>query len=255
MLVFAGLSLSIQTLVLVVVFLLFVGVVKGCTGFAIGLLSVPVLVQIFPPKIALAALTLPMFLANIPLLLSDGIPWRFLTNRPEFFVAILVGTVVGVLGFVAVPVVTINLLLSAYLLGFLVNRHRAGSFGSWTTSRPAGAVVGGIGGVVSGAFLTGGPIFVSYLHGTQAKRTEFATRLALIFLIITGLRILTLYPLGLFGPTEVLLGVGFLVPLTAGILLGIRLRPYIPQQKFNVLVEILLFAVAAKLAYEGVVTF
>ncbi|MFC7157648.1 TSUP family transporter [Halomarina halobia] len=255
MLALADISLSIQTLVLVAVFLLFVGVVKGCTGFAIGLLSVPVLVQLFPPKIALAALTLPMFLSNVPLLVSDGIPWRFLTDRPEFFIAILVGTVVGVLGFITIPVVIINLLLSVYLIGFLVNRHRSGNLGSWTTSRAAGAVVGGIGGVVSGAFLTGGPIFVSFLYGSRAKRTGVATRLALIFLIITGLRILTLYPLGLFGPTEVLLGVGFLVPLTAGILLGIRFRPYVPQRKFNIFVEILLLAIAAKLTYEVVIAF
>lgn len=215
----------------------------------------PVLVQLFPPKIALAALTLPMFLSNVPLLLSDEFPWRFLTDRPEFFVAVLAGTVVGVLGFVTVPVVTINLLLSVYLFGFLINRHRSGTLGSWTTSQTAGAIVGGIGGVVSGAFLIGGPIFVSYLYGTEAKRTEFATRLALIFLIITGLRILTLYPLGLFGSTEVLLGVGFLIPLTAGILFGIRLRSHVPQREFNVLVEMLLLAVAAKLGYEGVVAF
>lgn len=249
---FAGLTLSTGTLVLVVAYLLFVGLVKGCTGFAIGLLSVPVLVQLFPPKIALAALTLPMFLSNVPLLVSDGIPWSFVAERPEFFAATAVGTVLGVLGFVAIPAVSINLLLSVYLIGFLFFRHRSATLGDWTNSRAAGALVAATGGIVAGGFLSGGPIFVSYLYRTRGAKAEFARRLAAIFLVVTALRITMLYPLGLFGPTEVALGLGFLVPLTVGILVGVHLRPYIPQRAFDLLVEVLLFAVAAKLAYEAV---
>jgi uncharacterized membrane protein YfcA len=253
---FAGITLSVQAFVFVVLFLLFVGIVKGCTGFAVGLLSVPVVVQFFPPKLALAALTLPMFLANLPLLWKGGVPVQFLTTRPEFIAAVLIGTLAGILGFATAPTVSINLLLSVYLFGFLLHQH----FPTEQITRglapltSSGALVGGIGGVVSGAFLTGGPIFVSYLHTTRAKKAELATTLALIFFLITGIRILTLYPLGLFGSAEILLGVGLLLPLTIGILVGINVRKHIPQRLFDTLVEVLLVLIAVQLGYKSLTT-
>lgn len=251
--IIAGIALSVQAFVFVVLFLLFVGVVKGCTGFAVGLLSVPVLVQFFPPKLALAALTLPMFLANLPLLWKEGVPIQFLTTRPEFIAAVLIGTLFGILGFATAPTVSINLLLSVYLFGFLLHQHLpteqiTQGLAPLTSSE---ALVGGIGGVVSGAFLTGGPIFVSYLHTTRAEKAEFATTLALIFFLITGIRIITLYPLGLFGFVEILLGIGLLLPLTVGIFVGVNVRKHIPQSSFDTLVEVLLVLIAVQLGYKG----
>lgn len=246
-----GVALSSAELAFVFTFLLFAGIVKGCTGFAVGLLAVPVLIQVFPPKIALAALTLPMLLANVPILWTDGVPWSFFHERLGFLVVSVAGTIAGVVGLAVISPELISLLVTAYVLAFLALQRLGTRGGVWATKERSGLVVGGIGSVISGAFLTGGPIFVSYLYALKTKKTEFATILATIFLVITSIRTLALLPVGLFGYREIVLGVGFLVPLTLGILVGTRIRPYISQSTFNSFVEVLLVAIALKLAYDS----
>lgn len=239
----------------VLVLLSLVGVVKGTTGFGSGLLSVPIVIQVFPPAFALAALTLPLWLGNLPVLAADGVPWRTLRARAGLLVAAVAGVVVGLLGVAAVPARAVYLLVGGYLVAFLLVRRSRGAAGRWVRGRVpergAGVLVGGVGGAINGAFLSGGPVFVSYFHATQGDRTRFATTLSFLFFLSTTVRLAALYPLGLFGPREVALGLGFLLPLAVGVYAGTRLRPHVPQARFEALVDALLVAIAAKLALDG----
>lgn len=235
-------------------FLVFVGVVKGTSGFGSGLLAVPVIVQVIPTKHALAALTLTLWVGNLPILLMDGVEWSFLREQRGMVVGAVVGVVVGLAGLAVVPVPVVYLLISGFILTFLVLDRTEAVVGWLAARRGAGTATGWIGGVVTGAFLTGGPVFVSYLHANRTAKTRFATTMALILFLMTTIRIGSLTSVGSFGSTEVVLGVGFLVPLAVGVVGGTRLRPRIPQRRFRRLIEGLLLVIAAKLAADGVTT-
>lgn len=235
-------------------FLVFVGVVKGTSGFGSGLLAVPVIVQVLPAKLALAALTLTLWMGNVPILLADGIEWSFLREQRGMVVGAVVGVLVGLAGLALVPVPVVYLLIAGFIVAFLVLDHQQTLVRRLAAKRGAGTATGWIGGVVTGAFLTGGPVFVSYLHAKRTGKTRFATTMALVVFIMTSIRIGSLTGVGTFGTTEVLLGTGFLVPLGVGVVGGTRLRPFIPQRRFRRFVELLLSVIAVKLAYDGIST-
>ena len=52
-----------------------------------------------------------------------------------------------------------------------------------------------------------------------------------------------------FGRTELLLGAAFVSPLFLGVLAGVRLRRYIPADRFEILVRLVLLVSALRLVY------
>ena len=247
----AVLETNLTIALLLAGFLVFVGIVKGTSGFGSGLLAVPVVVQLLPAKLALAALTLTLWVGNVPILLADGIEWSFLRAHRGLVAGAVVGVVVGLAGLAIVPVPVVYLLIAGFILTFLVLDHQETLVTRLAARRGAGTATGWIGGVVTGAFLTGGPVFVSYLHAKRTDKTRFATTMALMLFIMTSIRIGSLTGVGTFGGTAVWLGAGFLVPLGIGVVGGTRLRPYIPQRGFRRFVEVLLAVIALKLAADG----
>jgi len=228
-----------------------VGVVKGTLGFGSGLLSVPIVIQAFPPELALAALTLPLWLGNLPVLAADGIPWTTLRAERWLVAAAVLGTVVGLFGLAAVPAAVVSPLVGAYLVVFLAATRFGDRIRERLPRRGLGSLTGGVGGVVHGAVLSGGPVFISYFHATGSEKDAFATTLTALFFLAMTIRLALLYPMGELGVGTAGLGASFLVPLAVGVYGGTRLRPYIPQRRFEAIVEVLLAVVAVKLLSDG----
>lgn len=243
--------LSPLVAILIVGYLAFVGVVKGTSGFGSGLLAVPVLVQLVSPDVALAALTLTLWVGNLPILVADGIEWGFLKTQRGLVIGAGGGVVIGLAGLAVVPVPVVYLLIAAFILVFLVLDRNAALVSRLTTRRGAGSAAGWIGGIVTGALLTGGPIFVSYLHAERVEKTRFATTMAFLILLMTSVRIASLAAVGSFDRADALLGLSFLVPLGVGVIAGTRLRAFIPQRRFRRLIALFLLAIGATLAYDG----
>ncbi|MFB6192154.1 MAG: TSUP family transporter [Haloarculaceae archaeon] len=228
-----------------------VGVVKGTLGFGSGLLSVPIVIQAFPPEFALAALTLPLWLGNVPVLAADGIPWARLRAERWLVAAAAVGTVVGLLALAAVPAAVVSPLVGAYLVVFLIATRYGDRIRRRLPRRGLGPLTGGAGGLIHGAVLSGGPVFISYFHATSPEKDSFATTLTALFFLAMTIRLALLYPMGELSTGAAGLGASFLVPLAVGVYGGTRLRPHVPQRRFEVIVELLLVVVALKLLSDG----
>lgn len=245
-----GVPLAVFAVVFIA--LIGVGIVKGTLGFGSGLLSVPIVIQAFPPEFALAALTLPLWLGNVPVLLADGIPWETLWTERWLVLTAAIGTVVGLLGLASAPAAVISPLVGIYLLVFLLLRRIGSRIREHLPNRGLGPLAGGAGGIIHGAVLSGGPVFISYFHATQSDKDRFATTLTALFFLAMTIRLAVLYPLGQLGLDAIGLGVGFLVPIAIGVYSGTRLRPSVPQPRFRAIVTLLLAVIAIKLLADGI---
>jgi uncharacterized membrane protein YfcA len=153
-----------------------VGVVKGTLGFGSGLLSVPIVIQAFPPEFALAALTLPLWLGNLPVLAADGIPWTTLRAERWLVAAAVLGTVVGLFGLAAVPAAVVSPLVGVYLVVFLAATRFGDRIRERLPRRGLGSLTGGVGGVVHGAVLSGGPVLSATSTRPGRRRTRSPRR-------------------------------------------------------------------------------
>lgn len=80
-----GFPMSLTTIILAVSILLLAGFVKGTLGFGVGLVSATLLFQLFPAKLVLVVLVLPVGLAEAGLPVSTGIPWELVREHATFF--------------------------------------------------------------------------------------------------------------------------------------------------------------------------
>lgn len=247
-----GLPLSLATLLLAVSILFLAGLVKGTLGFGVGLVSATLLIQLFPPKLVLMVLVIPIGLSETGLLISTGIPWRLIRESGPFFLLLIPGAIAGVLGLFAVPVNTLYLALSGYIVVFLVVQQ----YGSWTyklaDQRGLGPVSGTAAGLLGGGFGAAGPAVVPYLYSNSRDypRSAFVGGMSAAFIIPQIVRLPLFITADRFGPEELALGSVAAVIVLIGLGLGSRFRPYIPEATFQRFVKGVLLLMAVQLASD-----
>lgn len=228
-----------------------VGLVKGIAGFGTGLLAVPIVSKLYSPTLALGVLSVTLWLTNVHVVAEQGLPRRVLaTHRGHVLVAV-VASVVGVYGVTLLPEYLVFIGLGSYIALYVLSRNVSWSAGAVTGRTRSDLLAGGVGGFVVGAFLSGGPVFVSYFQSLEITEEEFVATLGVVFTLTMMVRILPLYATGAFGVSQSLVGLGFLVPMSVGVATGDRLRSRVPHRAFDRFVELLLVAVAANLLLDG----
>jgi uncharacterized membrane protein YfcA len=239
-------------LVLAAGILLLGGLLKGTVGFAVGLVAVAGLVQLFPPKVASVALTIPFLLSNVAVLLRDGVPWDFVRGQMSFLAMLVVGLFVGVAGLEALPPQSLYLLLAVYIGSFLIFQRYETAIERYATSPAAGPVAGTLAGVLGGAVSAPGPPLVIHAYiSADDDRVIFVTGASALFLIAHVVRIIFLTNATLIGPAEVWLGILFTLPVFAGVMLGAHYRSSIDPLTFKRLILVLLAIIGLKLAADG----
>jgi uncharacterized membrane protein YfcA len=235
---------------LVGIALLVSGFIKGCTGFGAGLLSVALVAQVFPDKTALAALTLPLWLNNVVLLGRERSNWAEMSKHWIFLTAAGIGTIIGAIGFTFLSTELVRVFIGVYLLAYL-SLMSVRSIDVSRSRRLLGSFFGAVGGLVTGAILIGGPLFVSYLYAERLDRGQFITVAAMTFFTTLLLRMVLLGSLASFARPEILLGTAFAGPLFAGVYAGTWARSLLPEKVFERMIMGLLLVVGMKLLYDG----
>lgn len=239
------------TLALASAVLLFAGTVRGAIGFALPPIATPVLFQVYPPKLVIAAMIVPLFAANVQILVQEGVPRGFLRRKPALLVGVTVGTLAGVAGLSVLSPSYLLIGLSVYLVVFLVLTRYRDRIGQVAAGRGATLLAGGATGFLGGTVGIAGPPLVTYLHAIRLQKTTFVAVLAAVFTLIQIVRIPSMYAAGLFGGSELLLGAALVVPTSLGTYVGARLRRYVPQRQFELIVKGLLLALAVKIGLQG----
>lgn len=249
-----GLPLSPGTVLLAVGVLLLAGVVKGTLGFGVGLVSATLLVQLFPAKLVLVVLVLPIGLSEAGLLVGTGVPWGLVREYAPFFVFLVPGAVAGVLGLLAVPVDVLYLALSGYIVVFLVVQQYGSRAHQLADRWGFGPVSGTAGGVLGGSFGAAGPAVVPYLYSSSRDypRSAFVGGMAAAYIVPQMIRLPLFVVADRFGPQQLALGGLAAVVVLVGLALGSWLRRYIPEGIFQLFVKGLLLLMAVQLASDAV---
>ena len=229
-----------------------VGLVKGIAGFGSGLLAVPIISKLYSPALALGVLSVTLWLTNVHLTATSGIPRRVVAAHKGHILVAVAASVLGVLGVTVLPEFVVYIGLGGYIALFLLSRNVSWSAGPALDRSRSDLLAGGVGGFVTGAFLSGGPVFVSYFQSIDISQDEFVATLGFVFTLTMMVRIFPLYATGAFGVSQTVVGLGFLVPLSVGVATGGRLRSRVPRAAFDRFVELLLAAVAVNLLLDGV---
>lgn len=250
----SGIELTAFEIALAIGVLLLGGFVKGTVGFAVGLIAVSGLVQIFPPQIALVALSIPFLISNVVVLAGDGVPMGFLRGQIPFIVTLIGGLFAGVWLLTVLTAQLLYLFIAVYVMLFLAFQRIEDRIREYATRDSAGAFSGTLSGLLGGAVSAPGPPLVihAYLNTIEDQRTVFVAGVSTLFLIAHIFRVIFLVNADLLHVREVILGVSFSMPIFTGVYLGMLCRPYVSDRAFVVLIKVFLAAIGIRLFTNGI---
>jgi uncharacterized membrane protein YfcA len=231
-----------------------VGISKSGLVSSMGLIAVPLLAQVMPPRDA-AGMMLPL------LLVMDAIAiWTYRRDANWNILKIvipgaMVGTIVGWVLWTVVTDAVVNLLVGVISVAFcfwamsplakkVVNAH---------PSKPLGAFWGGVAGFTSFISHAGGPPYQLYVLPQRLSPVIYSGTTAFFFGIVN---LSKLIPYGFLGQLNVsnLTAAAFLTPVAiAGVLVGVALVRRISTTLFYYLAYAMVFVLGVKLIYDGVI--
>ena len=233
----------------------FAGVVKGAIGFAMPLIMVSGLSTVLDPKIAIAAIIIPIVFSNVLQTFRAGIEparaalreyWRYLLMvcvaifaAAQLVPAIPTNVFYLVLG---IPVVALSLmqLLGLRLKIAPANRARA----EW--------LIGGVSGVLGGLAGTWGPTTVLYLMAVDTPKA----RQIVVQGVVYGLGSVSLFfahlNSGILNASTAPLSLLLLVPAVLGMWFGFQIHDRLDQQRFRQITLIVLIVAGLNLIARGI---
>lgn len=253
-LVFAGVELTAIGALIAIGVLLLGGFVKGTVGFAVGLITIAGIVQVFPPHLALVALSIPFLVSNVIVLVRDGLPVDFLRSQVEFLITLTVGLFVGVWLLEILSARVLYLFIAGYVGLFLVFQRVEDRIYEYAERQSVSVFAGMLSGLLGGAVSAPGPPLVihSYLNTIDENRTMFVTGTSALFLVAHVMRMLFLTNADLLQTQELILGAGFTVPVFVGVYLGTVFRPHLNERLFTLAIKLLLALIGIRLFLNGV---
>lgn len=228
--------------------LVFAGTVKGTIGVGMPIVAFPLLSAFLEVRTAVALLSLPLVLSNIPQALENGAG----VARLRRLMPVLLGTIPGVAAGVlfidtgsdpqfaraaagSALIVTAILMLAAPKL-HVGPQHVA-----------AGIAAGFLGGLMGGIAAIPGPIVFVFLLAKGLRGSEF-TGEASMFLVVSSLALaVALAGTGSFDWRDVLISAAALAPVVVGMYVGQKLRDRIAPETFKRLVLVAVLAAGVEL--------
>jgi uncharacterized protein len=219
-------------------------------GFGSALISIPLLALLLPVKLVIPLVLVVDFIATA----STGLRLRkdiALQELKPIILPMMLGLLAGVTLLVQLPARWILLALGVFITGYglyqLFSRTRTRAYSKWW-SLPVGLS----GGVISGLFGMGGPMYVIYLSGRIAEPARLRATLSTMFTLNTGVRLVLFLLSGLLLQREVWLGVLYLLPFMAlGLFIGHRLHLRLTPAHIARVISVLLLLTGVSILGKG----
>lgn len=254
-------SISPVVVVVLVGVVVAAGAINGIAGFGFALVGTMVAATVLSPATAVVLLIIPIFAVNLSLVGElDRAEIRNCTSRFfPYLAAALVGTLVGMVTLDLLPDRPLRFGLGVVTLAFVATRQSivvipglSGAKDRCFVETPLPmAALGAVSGLLFGATNVGVQM-VAYLKSCELDHSLFVGVVALTFLGINGSRILAAAGLGLYpSATLVVFSVALSVPAAAGVAVGTRLRPRIPERRMRQFVLGLLTVIGVRLVLAG----
>lgn len=212
------------------------GFVKGAVGFALPMIMISVMGSFLPPEIALATLIVPTVLANLVQASRGGMAQAGTALR-AFWLYIVVMLVVIMLSARLVMILPDAVIFLA--LGIPVVLFSMMQLAGWRFHVPPGrrrladVVLGAAAGFVGGISGIWGPLTVAYLTALDTPKKIQVQAIGVIFLAGAIVLFFSHLMSGVLTGPRLVMSVTMLIPVMAGMALGIWVQDRLDQDKFR----------------------
>ena len=214
------------------------GFIKGALGVGTPLLTVPMMALVLPPQMAIAIMAIPVVVANLYQFAqaerSSAVVARFWPT----FVAILLGTWVGVKILSVIDEKTLLVLVGIAVIAFaLLQGSRFRLHLPDPLVKPAGIFFGGASGLIGGLSSFFGPMLIVYLISIRGlSKNQFVSSISFLYVSAVIPWTITLYLFGILDQRLLLFSILATLPVTIGLLIGQRIRQRISDARFQYLI-------------------
>lgn len=214
------------------------GFIKGALGVGTPLLTVPMMALVLPPQMAIAIMAIPVVVANLYQFVqaerSSAVVARFWPT----FVAILLGTWVGVQILSVIDEKTLLVLVGVAVIAFaLLQGSRFRLHLPDPMVKPAGIFFGGASGLIGGLSSFFGPMLIVYLISIRGlSKNQFVSSISFLYVSAVISWTITLYLFGILDQRLLLYSILATIPVTIGLLIGQRIRQRISDARFQYLI-------------------
>ena len=214
------------------------GFIKGALGVGTPLLTVPMMAQVLPPQMAIAIMAIPVVVANLWQFAQADRSTAVVERFWPTFVAILVGTWVGVKILSVIDERTLLILVGVAVIAFaLMQGSRFRLHLPDQLVKPAGILFGGASGLIGGVSSFFGPMLITYLISIRGlTKNQFISTISFLYVGAVVPWTITLYLFGILDQQLLIYSTLATLPVTMGLLLGQRIRGYISDTKFQRLI-------------------
>jgi uncharacterized membrane protein YfcA len=221
-------------------------IIFGLTGFGSTIIAVPLLAHVLPLKFVI-----PMFvLLDFAAAMRTGLRFHStIAVRELKWLApcMLAGIGAGVFLLVRLPGDAILAALGVFVFGYGAYAA-SGREPTFRLGRLWALPVGTIGGMISALFGAAGPLFVIYLGARGLDPAQVRATMAVVFIIMTGTRIILFALIGLFAQEGVLTSAAiFALPMLAGLWIGHHLHLNLSRRRLFQVIGALLVVSGASL--------
>ena len=245
--------LSLTAMLIAPVVMLIAYIALAVAGFGSALISIPLLVLFLPIKLVIPVVLVVDFAATA----STGLRFRrdiALDELKPIIVPMMLGLAAGVTLLVQLPARWILLALGLFIFGYgaysLITRARSRRYSKWW-SLPVGLS----GGVISGLFGMGGPMYVIYLGGRIVEPARLRATLSTIFTLNTGVRLVLFLITGLLLQQEVWIAALYLFPFMAlGMFVGHRLHVRMTAAQIGRVISVLLLLTGVSILAKAILS-
>ena len=214
------------------------GFIKGALGVGTPLLTVPMMAQVLPAQMAIAIMAIPVVVANLWQFAQAERSTAVVVRFWPAFVAILIGTWIGVKILSIIDektlliLVGISVITFALLQGSRFRFHLPDQF-----VKPAGILFGGASGLIGGVSSFFGPMLITYLISIRGlAKNQFVSSISFLYVGAVVPWAITLYLFDILDQRLLIYSTFATLPVTLGLLIGRRIRGHISEARFRYLI-------------------
>ena len=220
------------------------GLIKGTLGVGTPLLTVPLMALVLPAQMAVTLMAIPVVVANL-WQVSRAKHLQSAADRfwPTFL-AILLGTYVGVKVLSTIDERGLLLLVGFVVIAFTLLQVSSYRFMlPQKLEKPAGFVFGLSSGVIGGVSSMFGPMLIIYLVSVRnLDKDRFVGAISFLYIAAVAPWAAMLYWFGILDLKMFVLSTAATLPVVVGLVIGQRLRQRVSDQHFQHLVLVILLA-------------
>jgi hypothetical protein len=214
--------------------LLIAGATKGLIGIGMPIVALPLLNLIVDLPVAVAILSIPLIISNIPQALAGDKASVVLNRLLPLLCGLVVGTIIGVCLLTSIrveilkPIVGIVLILVVGLMLFAPHFTVARDHEKYL-----GPIVGMFGGILGGLAALPGPFVFVYILALGFSKDRFVQYSSMFLVVAATIMTVTLRGFGALGWADLLGSTLAVIPILVGMKLGTRLRTLLSPPVFR----------------------